>query len=298
MTDTLRLGDEYVAMSPLRGRPVFLLATPESGAELLLHALGELEGATALPVPTHMFSQGAATLFDRWVAGEESTRPQGMAELVDEQEFFAAVRGLTDTVLASAVGLDGDDRVMEYSKGHIFQTGVIAAIYPDADLVHVVRDGRKVVSRGVTPLHDWSAREGARRWREDQEAVTAPGELPNLHVVRFEDLVTQPAESVKSLVDVLHLAPSPADVDAAVAILARGAAGALDPPLPHPAAIVELLAGDVLEAYGYTLGDRGKAHRNARIELGVESAVLGAREQVNRVLHRLRDAAQRAQAEQ
>jgi hypothetical protein len=294
-TEVLRLADEYVAASPIRGRPVFLLATPESGAELLLRALDALPGVMALPSPTHLFSQGVAMIFERWHAGEDTSRPEGMAELVDEDEFLAAARLLTDAVLGAAAGSNRSDRLVEYSQGHAYQTGVIAALYPDADLVHVVRDGRQVVSRGVTPLYDWTARGGARRWREDQEAVTGHGELPNLKVVRYEDLVCEPVASVEALAAELKLSTSAADIEAAAAILARGAIGVTDPPLDHPAAIVELLAGDILETYGYQLSEPGRAHRSARLELRAESVSLAARERVVKILERVRDAIQRAQ---
>src|SRR4051812_25653995 len=296
MTDALLLDEQYVAASPLRGRPIFLLATPESGAELLQAALGALPGVTVAPTPTHLFSQGVATLFDRWAEGEETTRPQGMVELVDEQEFFNACRRLTDTVLAGVPVRNEGDRVVEYSQGHAFQTAVVAAIYPDAHLVHVVRDGRKVVSRCMSPLRSWSARDGARRWQEDQEAVANAGDLSNLHLLRFEDLIADPTGVLGALAGALQLPTTPADVDAAALILVRGARGALDPPLPHAAAIMELIGGDLLQSYGYVLDERNWAHRAARLELAVESATTKAREGVGRVAQRLIEAAQRAQS--
>src|SRR5437867_77903 len=184
----LQLNEDDVHASPLHGRLVFLLASPESGAELLLEALGRLPGVAIGRVPTHLFAQGGAMMFDKWTAGEYTTRPQGIAELVDEQVFFAGVRKLADVVLG-AIAPEGADRIVEYSFGHIFHTGVITSIYPEAHLVHVVRDGRQVVTRLATPLHRWLARDAARRWREDQEALLEREGLANLHVVRVEDLV-------------------------------------------------------------------------------------------------------------
>ena len=60
--------------------------------------------------------------------------------------------------------------------------------------------------------------------------------------------------------------------------------------------MVELLAGDLLEAYGYQLSEPGKAHRNARLEVRAESISLAARERVVNLLQRVRDAIQRAQS--
>jgi len=292
----LRLADEHIAASPLRGRPVFLLASPESGGELLLRALDVLPGVTSLPSPTHLFSQGVAMIFERWHAGEETDRPQGMGELIDEDELLAATRLLTDTVLGAAAGPNGNDRIVEYSYGHVYQPGVVNAVYPDAALVHIVRDGRQVVSRGVTPLFDWTARDGARRWREDQEAVREYSELPNLTVVRYEDLVSEPVASLETLAAELKLSTSAADIEAGAAILAGGAFGVTNAPGEHAAAVVELTAGDLLEAYGYERSASGGAQRNARIELLAESVATAAREGVLNVLKFLRDAAQRAQS--
>src|SRR3954470_12212252 len=116
------LDDDRARSSPLYGRVVFLLASPESGADLLARVLTTLPGVVRTPAPTHVFAQGVATMVEFWHY-EGVDAHQGLDHFLDEQDFLFAVRALVDEVLVRAVG-DGD-LVVEYSYGHIHFTGIL-----------------------------------------------------------------------------------------------------------------------------------------------------------------------------
>src|SRR5581483_4119183 len=204
-----------VAESPVQGRVVFVLATPESGAEQVVAALGCLTGVAAAPVPTHVFSQGVELILDTWL----SRTKDALGDKADDARFFAAVRALADAPLAARLDATDAGRVVEYSHDHIRLVGPMMVLYPDAQFVHVVRDGRQVVANLTSPLLGWAPFEAARRWCDDQRAVIELWDQPNLHAVRIEDLRADPASALRELAAALDLDPSSDDIAAGAALL-------------------------------------------------------------------------------
>src|SRR3954451_7082356 len=159
-----------LAESAVQGRAIFLLATPESGAEQVLAALDCLAGVAPAPVPTHVFSQGVETILDTWL----SRTKEALGDKADDARFFADVRTLADTPLVARLATTGAERVVEYSHDHIRLVGPMMVLYPDAQFVHVIRDGRTVLANPASPLLGGAPFEAARRWCDDQRAA---GEL-------------------------------------------------------------------------------------------------------------------------
>ena len=309
MTPEESLGPEGAAASSLNGRVVFLLASRDTGAERLSAALDHIPGFAAA-VPTHLFSTGVEEVLDHWVVSTLANAPVGYFGMVEAQELLLAARLLADAPLAAVRAARNADRVVEYSPDHISQASTIAALYPDAHLVHVVRDGRQVAARLASPAHPnrhrvgggphgrparqlrgWRARDAARRWCDDQRAVLAVRH-PNLHVVRIEDVLDDPSSTLSWLSTEIGVAPTSEGLESAVA-----AFGARErPPEPRaarPAAMVELLGADLLAHYGYdTVGAMQPWHAAARIELGLQSSIEGGRRRAIEVAARLTGYAQ------
>jgi hypothetical protein len=259
-----------LAQSSLQGRVVFLLATPESGAEQVLAALDCLAGVVAAPVPTHLFSQGVETILDTWL----SRTKEALGERADDARFFADLRGLVDTPLAARLAATGAERVVEYSHDHIRLVGPMMVLYPDAQFVHVVRDGRQVVTNLASPLLGWAPFEAARRWCDDQRAAIELWEQPNLHAVRIEDLRDDPMAAVGDLAGRLGLAPSRDDLALAAEFLGGGALPLPADPGARHAALVDVLGPDLLSACGYDPSEPGRTRRFvAKAQLGAAGEV-------------------------
>jgi len=245
----LELDVDAAAASSLNGRVVFLLATPESGAERVLSALGAFPGVAAAPAATNVFNQGIHRILDHW---RIDPGPQALSGLADVQSFLLAARLLADTPLAAFADTTGADLVVEYSPDHIMFADEIAGLYPDACLIHIVRDGRQVAARLSTPVHSWTPRGAAKRWVDDQRAMLE-FEHPALYVVRIEDLLREPERLLGTLASALGL-----DVDADAlgrAAAALGEARAL-PTTNHgrAGAIVDIVGPDLLLHHGYDTG--------------------------------------------
>lgn len=243
----LALDADAAAASAVHGRLIFLLATPESGAERLLRALGALPGAAAMPAPTHIFEHGVDWLLQHWEGGEDG--PQALSGLAGVQSLLLETRRLADAPYEAFLGRSGADRVVEYSPGHISFADEVAGLYPDACLVHVVRDGREVAARLSSAKPRLSPREAAKRWIDDQRLVLGV-EHSDLYNVRIEDLLQDPVQLLTVLAPALGFA---ADDDAIARAAAEvGMARALPAVTARRAgAIVEIVGADLLRHFEY-----------------------------------------------
>jgi hypothetical protein len=225
--------------SPLGGRMLFVLAPAQGGGELVARVLGALPGVARCPAPTHLFDQGLATLHANHAIGTER---DGFSRLLDEDTFHALTRRLGDDILVSALG--AADLLVEHTPDHIGFLPTITTLYPDARLVHVVRDPRNHVGdrnplRAIRAARTWAA---AHRGALSGAASAMP--------VRLEDLVADPAGTVRTLAVSLGIDPSTAAIERAVAT-ARP-----EPVSPAPrarvgAAAVEAVGADILDRFGY-----------------------------------------------
>ena len=245
----LALDAEAATESAVHGRLIFLLATPGSGAERLLRALGTLPGAAAMPVPTHIFERGVHWILEHW-EGPRQGGP-GLSGLTDVQSVLLETRLLADAPYEAFLRRTGAERVIEYSPGHISVADEVAGLYPDACLVQVVRDGRQVAARLSSPPNESSPREAAKRWVDDQRLVLSL-KHPNLSDLRVEDLLRDPVQLLTAVAPVLGFA---VDEDA----IARAAAAVgIAPAWPavntgRAGAVVEIVGADLLHHFEYEM---------------------------------------------
>ncbi|MCU1450987.1 MAG: sulfotransferase family protein [Acidimicrobiales bacterium] len=275
------LSPERVATSTVQGRVVFIVATPETGAERVQRALGSLPGVTSAGVPTHLFSQGLGALLDTWL----SRTRDALGDRADDDRFLGDVRLLADAPLAARLAAAGAERIVEYSPGHIPLVGPMLTLYPDAQFVHLVRDGRQVAARLASPLLAWPPHQAARQWCDDQGAVLALGSHDNLHVLRMEDVLEDPPFFLGAVAERVGIACDDEDMARAAAVLGDCRAPADTRP-GRVATLVESAGREILSTYGYDAEDIPWPRRlAAQAELGaagemawaVRSAITRAR---------------------
>lgn len=309
-----RLAPEHAEESPLHGRIIFILASRESGAGLVLKALGRLPGVAAAPTATNLFSFGFHAMLDTWVASSPGDRLGGLKDLVEEQEFLWGVRRLADGLLGPLAEGTSDDVIVEYSPDHIRSVDAIAALYPDAYLLHVVRDGGEVAGRIASyhrdlylPLtgqptpheHLWRlAAAGADLWCDDQRAAERFSDSPNYLVARIERVLDDPLAFLRWLTERIGLeVDDDALVEAADAI-GGGAWQLTAPRVGRAQSRVNILGRDLLEQYDYQPTDVGEARALlGRAEVGYEHFADRARQAMLGLADRLRRASGRWEAE-
>ncbi len=99
---------------------------------------------------------------------------------------------------------------------------------PEARVLALVRDGRDVAESGVRSF-GWTYGEAFRRWGEAARELVSylDGDAgPGVSLVRFEDLVREPAAEIERLLDVCGLQPARFDFQAAASLPVYGSSTA------------------------------------------------------------------------
>ena len=201
----------------LTDRMVFLVGAPRSGTNWLQRMLAAHPDVVALPSETHLFSHGLRHLDTQVQHGLLASPATGMVYL-PRDEWVAAMREFCVLVYARvADSIDpAASLVVERSPHHVLHLPLIGEVFPDAAVVHIIRDGRDVV-RSLAG-HEWGPGDvaaAAEQWRDCVRAakVAAPA-LKRYDEVRYEDLMADPRGQVAALFGRLGLAASPQVLDA------------------------------------------------------------------------------------
>ena len=245
------------APSPLHNRLIVIVGAPRSGTtwlEELCMAHPRIGGIAA--TETWLFEQ----LSDLW------SNPW-LGACVDRHDLALACRRYGDALFRAALQrhAPGADYFVEKSPVHSMRIPQVAASYPDAWFVHIVRDGRDVArSASAVPFFELAGpADGARMWKEFVEAVRAGAPAaPRLRQIRYEDLFADPVAHMRDLFTWMGLGADPTADDAVRAASAQRVsthAGTAAPVGPGswrdltPAALAGVYrhAGDLLVAEGY-----------------------------------------------
>jgi hypothetical protein len=253
------IGERFGALDD---RLVFVVGCPRSGTTFLAGAIGSLPGFVDL--------------------GEVAPVKASVPELVALPSEEAARRLHRTLVVARRVGLVGAVRGVEQTPEMAFLVDAAARAYPQARIVHIVRDGRDVacslLARGwlsstrtdaddaglrfgahtrfwVEPSRDAEfaqvsdARRTAWAWRR---YVTAAREAEaTVYELRYEQLVDDPDTAAHGLAT--YLGTQPAALAAALRAAHAESVGRHRTDLtPEQLADVMAEAGDVLRELGYT----------------------------------------------
>ena len=251
--------------SPLLGRVAFLVGVRRSGTNWLRRTVDAHPDASVIPSETYLVSHGVAPMAERVQHGiVGSTRTGTM--FADRDRFLDAARAFCDDLLLGHLEtLDESPRlVAERTPDHVRHLGLIADVFPDAPVVHIVRDGRDVarslVSQSWGPTTYTAA---AEEWVSGIEAARRDADRPHSYLeVRYEDLLADPPTEVARLFGFLGLAADDDTVAAALreaevtynadpadsAVRAAKWAGHLD---EAELAEVTAVAGPLLDDLGY-----------------------------------------------
>lgn len=203
---------------------IFVVGARRSGTLWVERMLSAHRDVRALPSETHLFSHGIRPMADRISHGILSAPDVG-ALYMDREPFLAATRALCDAIMLPFLGdaPTAGARLLERSPWHVYHLDLIGALYPDAHIVHVVRDGRSVVRSLLA--QSWgpdSMEAAAREW---VGAITgarrAAPRLARFKEIRYETLLSDPAAGVTDLYRWLGLETSDEQLDAGLVATSR-----------------------------------------------------------------------------
>ncbi|MFY9588476.1 MAG: sulfotransferase [Actinomycetota bacterium] len=197
------------AASPLRDRMIFLVGARRSGTNWLQRVVGAHPDVALVPSETYLFSRGIAPLRERFHHGVKGSPGTGFI-FMEEADLLDALRDLCDRALLPFLEAEaGATRLAERTPEHVTCLDLIGQVYPDAHVVHIVRDGRDVARSLLS--QGWKSapttvEDAAREWQDAIEAAEAAEKsLEHYRTVRYEELLTDPATHVADLYSWLGL---------------------------------------------------------------------------------------------
>jgi hypothetical protein len=209
-----------VTGSPLEGRMIFLVGARRSGTNWLHRVVGAHPAVALVPSETYLFSRGIKQLRERLHHGVLGSPGTGFIYM-DPAEMTRLLRELCDRIFVPFLkGVPGSSRVAERTPEHVTCLEVIGEIYPDASVVHVVRDGRDVARSLMAQAWEsapGSIEEAAAEWKQAVEAGEAAGrELAHYRTIHYEHVLAEPRKYVSDLYAWLGLETPDAIVDSAL----------------------------------------------------------------------------------
>jgi sulfotransferase family protein len=192
------------ADSPLRERMIFNVGARRSGTFWLQRVVCAHPEIAAVPSETHLF-YGVANLMEHLHHGARSS-PQVGAVYVERDAALDSVRDLCDTIFAPYLE-PGARYVAERTPLHALKLDLIRDVYPDARVIHIIRDGRDAArSLAAQDFGPAQIAGAAQEWREVIEAARTAGIPEDRYLeVRYEDLLTSPETVVGTVYEWLGL---------------------------------------------------------------------------------------------
>ncbi len=181
---------------------LFVVGAPRSGTtwvQLLISANDHVATANE----THLFSSYLTSLLTSWNRFETDRRQIGISQLISHDEWMAQIRRVSEIVLSRiAEAKPAASIVMEKTPDHARYVRQILEIFPDAYILHVVRDPRSVVASLRDAAKAWGKHwaasgviENALLWQRNVRAVVESRVTQTQFLqIRYEDLKGNGAE--------------------------------------------------------------------------------------------------------
>jgi len=282
--------------------PVFIVGCPRSGTSYLYHLLLSAGGFAEFRTQMNVFdvlepiygdlsvSKNKAKMMNKWLQSKafevsgldaEEIRAKVLSECCGAGDFLRIVMG-------EVACKQGVDRWIDSTPTNIPHLLRIKKDFPDARVIHIIRDGRDVAlsldKRGWSRPLPWDRDKGLLAAGLYWEWIVRKGRQCGSMLqadyleVRYEDLVTQPAQTLKRLaVFLAH------DLD--YERIQQTSIGSVKNPLtsfkedlergefkpvgrwkgkfpPAQVVVFESLVGDYLQQLGYALSSSARAKRS------------------------------------
>ena len=273
------------------GRPFFVVSAPRSGSTLLRLIL-DAHPRLAVPPPgwlfdlvyPYLYSYGdlrqpgnllalAEDMLSTPTVGKWPVKlgPEQLVDAAPEPSFA----GLYAALHARYAEAGGKRRWGEKTPRNSFWIDEIRALFPDAQFIHIVRDGRdQAIDISDSVLWPYSVYSGASLWQRYVKAVRdSATRLPTgtFLEIRYEDLCAAPGTTIRELCSFLRedydprmLAPHetasarawsahPLHAKTAQPISTKYCGMYKTRLAPHDVAALEALIGETLASFGYPL---------------------------------------------
>jgi len=152
-------------------------------------------------------SCGPETLFLREIANTEGMNWMRLARFgLTQDEWRAHVRELFLWVHEQYAQRHGKPRWADKSPAYALILDYIDSLFPDCQVIHMIRDPRDVIDSWVRRWGFSSGRNAVKAWPNHVRSAKAFGDKhgpDRYHEVRYEELVNDPEKIMRALIDFL-----------------------------------------------------------------------------------------------
>ena len=117
-----------------------------------------------------------------------------------------------NVIMGAIAAREGKNRWGEKSPAHIFRLADIRAAFPNARIIHIVRDPRAVVCSNIKAFrhgqfNDWNVYAAAKYWVRclNVHAGQVASQAERYTMIQYEDFVTQPKPTLASICSFLGI---------------------------------------------------------------------------------------------
>jgi len=191
--------------------PIFVIGCPRSGTSILGKCLSShtrISGGHE-----SLFLLEMSRIFYGLHQGVNRRAWRPLNDFTNEADLLNNIREFSENIFSMT--LENDDcRYLDHTPWYVGLMMFINSIYDDSVFVHIIRDGRDVVnslSKAYDEGFPWAGRNIAERaslWQSLVKLGTECGKSfePNRYLeIRYEDLCSQPIQSLRKLADGLQL---------------------------------------------------------------------------------------------
>lgn len=184
----------------LSSRPIFIVGSPRSGTSIMAEALDAHPSIFSPHWETGLFVRCDDMLNGHlnWALTENKA-----AMPLERADFIAWIRESAESLFARFAVVTGKPRWAEKTPAHVFHMPLMQEVFPEAQFIHMVRNGRDVVrSLQQMPWAPRKTRWSIERWVRSVNVGRENGrKLPaNQYTeVRYEEFLAEPRNCLMRL---------------------------------------------------------------------------------------------------